>query len=568
MTTRRVGGGLPSRVLGTGRLRGGSIDAVFEGLYRRLGARYADASMAFVLATSLLFVVPVCGCLLFSFWHPSLGQYVRCVLAYDIVFGLVAGPATFILARRVAPATYRWISGRHARADAPAAWASTVAGLPRWVAATGLWYALWCVPPTLYVGATLHFSWYGYPIYLISLGGLISVVLVFYFLLFEQAFRPVAREIAAQLPQQFEPPGGLTLGIKALVLIPAINFFSAVAVASLTQKRLGPELYLGEVALLAVVVSLTLSLVLTLLFRNSVVRRIEDLRGAIRRVDAGDLGTRVAPLAGDELDDIGASFNEMVAGLRERETLREHNAELVVDLRRQADELRDSRARIVAASDAARRRVEQDLHDGAQQRLVLLRLKLGLAKRHLERDPRAAAAAIEDLREDLDTALAELRDLAHGIYPAVLENQGLPAALSDAAERSAIPTEIESDGIARYPTEVETAVYFCCLEALQNAAKHAGRGAHARVTLADHGNRLAFEVSDNGHGFDPGGAAIMSTTTGIQNMIDRIGALGGTLLVDTTLGNGTKITGVVPLIFVARHRTSPADGARRPCGPS
>ena len=228
---------------------------------------------------------------------------------------------------------------------------------------------------------------------------MVGVVGVFGYLLFEQALRPVVREIAAALPRDCDPPRSvMTLGVKALALIPGINFFSAVVVASLVSTRSRPELRLGQIALLAVVVSGTLSLGLTLLFRNSIVRRIEDLRGAMRSVDRGDLETYVTPLAGDEFDEMGASFNEMVAGLRERESLREHNADLVVDLRRQADELRDSRARIVAASDAARRQVERDLHDGAQQRLVLLGLKLAMAGAQVEADPAAASGAIDELR--------------------------------------------------------------------------------------------------------------------------------------------------------------------------
>lgn len=305
-----------------GGLRTRSIDAVFERLYRRLGSRYVDAFKVVVWAGICLFVVPAEVALLTAPWDPSLAEYLRCVLAYELVLGLIAGPGTFLIARRAAPATFSWIGGRRSSADAAKAWEATVAGLPRWVGITTLWWVAWCVPPSLYTAATLHFEPHGYAIYLVGLLCLTSVVGVFFYLLFEQALRPVVREIAAYLPQGHAPRGVMTLGVKALVLIPAINFFSAVVVGLAVQDRLSPELYLGHVVLLALAVSLTLSLVLTLMFRNSVLRRIDDLRDALRRVDRGDLDAHVARLAGDELDEMGTSFNDMVAGLRDREALR------------------------------------------------------------------------------------------------------------------------------------------------------------------------------------------------------------------------------------------------------
>jgi signal transduction histidine kinase len=206
-----------------------------------------------------------------------------------------------------------------------------------------------------------------------------------------------------------------------------------------------------------------------------------------------------------------------------------------------AEQLQGSRARLVKASDAARRRVERDLHDGAQQRLVLLGLKLGLVHRRLQHDP-TMAAAIDELREELDRALSELRDLARGIYPTILESDGLPAALREVANRTAIPTAIDCDDAGRYLPELEAAVYFCCLEGLQNAAKHAGEGAHARVRIAQHDGALTFTIADDGDGFDLADAA---PGAGVQNMIDRVGALGGSLRIDTAPGAGTTIAAAI-----------------------
>jgi signal transduction histidine kinase len=544
MAARAAGQMAPSRADEATRLRELSIDGVFERLYQRFGGRYIDVCKAVVWVFICLLVVPGYIALLTAPWHPTTEEYVRCLVAYELMLGLIAGPGTFVIARWAAPATFRWIGGQHAPADARAAWESTVAGLPRWMTITCLWWGLWCMPASLYTAATLHFAWYGYPIYVLSLLALTGVVGIFGYMLLEQALRPVVREIAALLPEEGAPPRSvMTLGVKALVLIPAINFFSAVVVGSLVVNDLGPELYLGHIVLLAVVMSLTLSLALTLMVRNSVLRRVEDLRQAMRRVDQGDLGTRVAPLAGDELDDMGASFNEMVAGLRDRESLREHNADLVVDLRLQADQLRDSRARIVASADAARRQVERDLHDGAQQRLVLLGLKLAMASARAQSDPATVAADLDELRDELNAALSELRDLAHGIYPTILESDGLAPALRDAAQHAAIPTRIECDGGERYSSELEAAVYFCCLEALQNAAKHGGEGARARIRLTHGDSTLTFEISDDGRGFELGDGA---ASAGLQNMTDRLGALGGTLRIVSAAGGGTTITGALP----------------------
>jgi signal transduction histidine kinase len=143
----------------------------------------------------------------------------------------------------------------------------------------------------------------------------------------------------------------------------------------------------------------------------------------------------------------------------------------------------------------------------------------------------------------LRRALAELRDLAHGIYPAVLESDGLPAALRDAAQRSSLPVSVLAEGISRHGRELEAAVYFCCLEALQNAAKHAGDGARVSVRLSQVDGHVQLEVSDDGRGYD---AAAMGPGAGLQNMSDRIGALGGELRIESTPGVGTTVRGSVP----------------------
>jgi signal transduction histidine kinase len=214
------------------------------------------------------------------------------------------------------------------------------------------------------------------------------------------------------------------------------------------------------------------------------------------------------------------------------------------ELQLQADELRASRARVVAAADAERRRIERDLHDGAQQHLVALAVNLRLARELADSDPVGARAVLEELAADIHEALEEIRDLAHGIYPQVLVDSGLSEGLRAAVSRSPMRACVETGTIGRYAPDVEATVYFCCLEALQNVGKHAGRDARATLRIWEEREGLRFEVADDGAGFDAG---IEPRGSGFVNMRDRLGALGGRLSVVSATGEGTRVAGVVPL---------------------
>jgi len=213
-------------------------------------------------------------------------------------------------------------------------------------------------------------------------------------------------------------------------------------------------------------------------------------------------------------------------------------------LRQRAAELQASRARIVEAGDAQRRRIERDLHDGAQQQLVALAIKAKLAATALERDPARTRKLLDELHDDVQRAVDEVRALAHGIYPPLLSQEGLGRALEAACRRSPIPADVDTDGIGRYPPGLEAAVYFSCVEALQNAAKYAGAGAEAHVQLREEGGAIRFEVVDTGIGFD---ARTTSLGAGLTNIQDRIGALGGTVRIDSRAGEGTRLAGSVPV---------------------
>lgn len=213
-------------------------------------------------------------------------------------------------------------------------------------------------------------------------------------------------------------------------------------------------------------------------------------------------------------------------------------------------ELRSSRARIVASADLERRKIERNLHDGAQQHLVALAVKLRLIQRIAEADPAQAMTMIEEARGDVLATVEELRALAHGIYPPLLMDRGLPEALRAAAGRAVLPTTVEADGLERYDQDVEAAVYFCILEALQNAGKHAGEDASIEVSVVVEDDELRFAVVDDGAGFDTAGG---SRGHGFVNMADRLGAIGGSVQVSSAPGQGTRIEGRLP----ARPRAEP-----------
>jgi signal transduction histidine kinase len=235
------------------------------------------------------------------------------------------------------------------------------------------------------------------------------------------------------------------------------------------------------------------------------------------------------------------------------EPLRPAGAELVADVASQAglvlsntgliEDLRASRQRLVTAQDEARRRLERNIHDGAQQDLVALAIKLKLATMTVAEDPAQAEQILGELQTDATGALENLRDLARGIYPPLLADLGLAAALGAQASKSPLPVTVQADGVGRFPQDTEAAVYFCCLEALQNAAKYA-HASSARIALQAQDGSLSFTVSDDGTGYD---ARRTPMGSGLRNMADRLAALGGRLEVQSIPGRGTTVTGHLPI---------------------
>jgi signal transduction histidine kinase len=224
-----------------------------------------------------------------------------------------------------------------------------------------------------------------------------------------------------------------------------------------------------------------------------------------------------------------------------------------------------ARAGTITAVDAERRRIERDLHDGTQQRLIALRMKLSVAERILGADAGRAQSVLDELGGDIDSALAEVRSVSHGIAPPVLVERGLADALAAMARVAPVAVQLDAQQIARYPPHVETAVYFCCLEALQNVAKHGGAGVSAKVEIRDLDARLAFAVSDDGRGFD---FAAPRSGSGLNNIAARVEELGGTVNIQARRDGGTRVSGSIPLPAAADSTPPAAAGSltRSPSG--
>jgi signal transduction histidine kinase len=254
-------------------------------------------------------------------------------------------------------------------------------------------------------------------------------------------------------------------------------------------------------------------------------------------------GELLGMLAVMKREDITPTETRLVSDLAHEAGLALKNERLTAELSQRLEELTISRQRLVTAQDTERRRIERNLHDGAQQDLIALKFKLVAVQGMAARDPQQTQEILGSLVTDVGNAVETLRELARGIYPAVLADLGLRAALEAQAARSPLTVEVHADSIHRYPVEVEAAVYFCCLEALQNAAKHA-QATRMVIRVEEAAGELRFTAADDGRGVD---VARARRGSGIQNMMDRMAALGGSLDLRSEPGGGTEVSGRLPV---------------------
>jgi signal transduction histidine kinase len=285
-------------------------------------------------------------------------------------------------------------------------------------------------------------------------------------------------------------------------------------------------------------------------------QEVPSLPGATREVPVRHQGELLGALAVFKApnDPVRPAEQKLLSDVASQAGLILRNVRLI-------EELHASRRRLVAAQDAERRRLERNIHDGAQQQLVALAVKLGLAQKLAEPGSRVRPF-LEQLQTEAAAALEDLRDLASWIYPPLLADRGLVAALDAQARKAALPVTVRADGVGRYGQDAEAAVYFCVLEALQNVAKYAG-ATRAEVRLAHRDDDLSFAVSDDGRGFD---TSTTSYGTGLQGMADRLSALGGSVEIRSATGQGTTVTGRVPAPPVEHtedERSTELSGAER-----
>jgi signal transduction histidine kinase len=271
------------------------------------------------------------------------------------------------------------------------------------------------------------------------------------------------------------------------------------------------------------------------------VRHSDEMLGAITVTKPR--GETMTPAEAALLADLAGQAGLVLSNVRLTAALQAR----LEEIGRRAEELKASRQRIVTTQDVERRRLERNIHDGAQQHLVALAVRLRLVRGMLAKDPRRAAAMLAELRAEVDDAIETLSSLALGIYPPVLEELGIAAALESQARVGTLPVTVSADGVDRQPIETEAAVYFSCLEAIQNAAKYA-QASRVDVRIGLEGANLTFQVRDDGVGFDPAAAGAGS---GLQGMADRLSALGGSVEITSTPGVGTVVTGRVPAVVFA-----------------
>ena len=519
---------------------------VVEDYFQRVYARFGPFGLGVMAAAT---VTPACALVGFATTlvvAPYAGIPTRDVAPFaatNVVLVLAAFALGLFMTRRMARLCLSWQGEGRTAGRAVEIW-TAVLHIPRVLAVrTGpIAFALVLGNQAVYYEA-LDLPWAVFAAHAVGDALVVASVCVATMLYLEFLVRPALADVARLLPDDFEPAAPpLSLRSKAVLPIPGVVVFTGLFVGGLvdTTGSFHSQIVRGIAIMLGICV---LAIALCYVLVHAVLDPIDQLTDATRRVRRGDLDARVPVVGADELGGLAISFNQMLDGLQERERLRAHNTELSTALEESLGEVRASRARIVAAADDERRRMERDLHDGAQQRLVMISLKVAMAAQALDNDPGALAPILDELRTDSARAVDELRDLAHGIYPPLLESDGLASALEDVADQSPLPVTVEGDGIGRYPAPVEAAVY-SAVEAFQNTTKHAGPGCRAAVRLGEAGGALHFTVGDDGRGFD---AAIVNGTAGLQNMKDRIGALGGTVRVESAPGAGTRVEGTVPV---------------------
>lgn len=494
------------------------LDAFYARVYRRVPRRYVELWLLVSAAGILVLPWPAQQLTQLPLWGPGAHDartfWASMVCGLAIV--LIAVPWLMFGRFRPIIAFLRGEPVQHARV-----WAAAVREMP---VAVIVWVVAFCtfgdIPTVLLAGSDRGWQPDDYVAAWLS-AALVTATAGFYFvLIWEVALRPVLRDL--DLGADFVPTRRwLTLGRRSAVANATVMVYVGITVSAVVGAASGREAAMAVALVATGTAALTFGGSITALVSHSVFTRICDLRQALERIGAGDFEVRISLCAGDELDDAGRALNAMAARLGVAES-----------------QLRGSRARLTSVADEERRRMERDLRERVESGLQDMAAELaGLAALLDPHD--AVGADLDRLRASLTASTEEIRRLAHGLYPAALESEGLDAALDEVVRRLPIPATYEPSGV-QLDHERAAAVYFCCSEALTNAAKHAGPAATVTVRTVVRDGRLEFTVTDDGDGFGESAAG-----QGLSNMHDRIRAFGGNVEIWSRPGVGTTVSGWV-----------------------
>lgn len=508
-------------------LEGGTVIAerlerFFEALYRRLGARYLSVMRGLVALIAIVLANPM-GIGLLAYSDPEPAEVVRSLAIGN--GGLALAMIGYMLPswRRASAPIQRWLDGDRDEETTLAAWRQ--ARRLTWDGFRPAIIAAMAVFPVVASTAAIEYglSLVEIAVTWFALMAMFSVIAAVAWPAVELFHRPLRRDLARQVAPQVASTGvEAPLGARMWWSFVAVSMTTGMAVAFVAVPD-GSLVDLGRLMLLVVVSTVLVGGVIVVLLTRSLMAPAEDVLATIDAVRAGDLSARVEVTTNDEVGFMAAAFNDML-----------------VTIEQAANEVRASRARIVAASDAERARIERNIHDGAQQQLTALLLQLEVVGRQVVSDPEQAIAGLEDASGRLRDALAELRELAQGLHPSALSLDGLASALELLAERSTVPVDVRAAS-DRYPEAIESTAYFVASEALANVAKYA-QASQASVALETRDGRVVLEVVDDGVG-----GAHLGAGSGLMGLVDRVEAVGGSLAVDSPPGAGTTVRAVLPV---------------------
>ncbi len=498
------------------------LDRVYARAYQRLRGRYVETWLAASSAGILLVAWPTQFFTLLPLWGPGDGDRQAFVVTMVIGVVIVIALMTWIARVPFRP-VIRFLRGEPV--DPADVWFAAVRRMPVVaVVCTGAFCLGGNIPAVILVGAARGFAPVGY------LGGWLVACLItaaagfFFVLIWEVAFRPLLREVQPLLPADFDAGSSwLTLSRRSALASASAMAYTGAAVSSLVAASRDRDVVLLIAVGATLGSAVTFGGIITGLVSHSIFMRVSELKAALVRIGDRDYRVRVSVRAGDELDEAAVSLNRMAERLA-----------------RDDDALRASRARLASIADAERQRMERDLRLRVLARLEQISNNVSEVAGDLAASPDLHRLCARVLMTVVDTEM-EINRLARGVYPAELTDAGLDAALAAAAERMPMPVQVQSPGVGRLDPACESSVYFTCNEALQNAAKHAGPDATVTLALTPNGERLGFAVHDDGPGF-----AIASEGHGLENMRDRVRAVGGDLTVVSTPGGGTRVEGWVP----------------------